>query len=156
VIAGKSFWRMAPPSYRRLTFSRGTTWNARFAPDGQTIYYSARWNGSPLNIFATREGEHESRSLTMDQTDLLAISATNEMAVLRNAEYQHHFVSRGTLAQISVDGSAPRELLDDVQEADWSPDGTQIAVVRRLNGRTRLEYPIGKLLYETSGYISHP
>jgi eukaryotic-like serine/threonine-protein kinase len=155
-LVDKSAGKMAAPSYRRLTFSRGTTWNARFTPDGQTFFYSARWNGNPLDIFAIRTGRYESRSLNLGQTDLLAISATNEMAILRNAQYQHHFVSRGTLARMPVGGGAPRDLVEDVQEADWSPVGDGVAIVRWVNGRVRLEYPIGKVLYETSGYISHP
>src|SRR6267142_703992 len=127
-----------------------------FIPDGQTFFYSARWNGNPLDIFAIRKGRYESRSLNLGQTDLLAISATNEMAILRNAQYQHHFVSRGTLARMPVGGGAARDLVEDVQEADWSPDGAQLAVVRLVNGRDRLEYPIGKVLYENAGHISHP
>ena len=31
-----------------------------------------------------------------------------------------------------------------------------LAVVRDVGGRNRLEYPIGKVLYETGGWISHP
>src|SRR2546421_8062083 len=57
---------------------------------------------------------------------------------------------------MSLDGGAPREILEDVQEADWSPDGTKLAIVRWVNGRNRLEYPIGKVLYETNGYLSWP
>src|SRR5438874_148339 len=41
-------------------------------------------------------------------------------------------------------------------DADFSPDGTKLAAVRWVNGRNQLEYPIGKVLYETAGYISHP
>jgi Serine/threonine protein kinase len=156
LFAGKSFWKTAPPSYQRLTFSRGTTWNARFAPDGQTVLYSARWNGNPLNVLTTRAGNNESRSLNLEKTDLLAVSSANELAVLRNARYQHHFISRGTLARLSTDGGTPRDLLEDVQEADWSPDGTKLAVVHWVNGRNRLEYPVGKVLYEAAGFISHP
>jgi Tol biopolymer transport system component len=39
----------------------------------------------------------------------------------------------------------------DVLSADWSPDGTQLAVVREQSGKTQIEYPIGKVLYETIG-----
>ena len=156
-ILGKRAGIPPPLSYQRLTFSRGTIWNARFAPDGQTVIYSARWNGNPLDVFAARAGKTESRSLKLENTDLLAISATNEMAVLRNRQHLGSwFISRGTLARMPIDGSAPRDLLEDVQEADWSPDGTKLAVVRWVNGRSRLEYPVGTVLYETSGYISHP
>jgi serine/threonine protein kinase/Tol biopolymer transport system component len=156
-IFGKRAGTTPPPSYQRLTFSRGTIWNARFAPDGQTVVYSARWNGNPLEVFAARAGKVESRTLKLENTDVLAISAANEMAVLRNRQYfGRWFVSRGTLARMPVDGGAPRDILEDVQEADWSPDGTKLAVVRWVNGQNQLEYPVGKVLYETAGYISHP
>ncbi len=156
-ILGKRAGTTSLPSYQRLTFSRGTIWNARFAPDGQTVVYSARWNGNPLDVFATRAGKTDSRSLKLDNTDLLAISASNEMAVLRNRQYLGAwFISRGTLARMSIEGGAARDLLEDVQEADWSSDGTMLAVVRWVNGQNQLEYPIGKVLYKTTGYISHP
>jgi serine/threonine protein kinase/Tol biopolymer transport system component len=156
-ILGKRAGTTPSPSYQRLTFTRGTIWNARFAPDGQTVVYSARWNGNPLEVFAARAGKVESRSLELENTDVLAISASNEMAVLRNRQYfGRWFVSRGTLARMPVDGGAPRDILEDVQEADWSPDGTKLAVVRWVNGQNQLEYPVGKVLYETAGYISHP
>src|SRR5207245_1731717 len=38
----------------------------------------------------------------------------------------------------------------------WSPDGKSMALVRAPGWRHRLEFPAGKLLYETSGWISHP
>ncbi len=155
-ILGRRAGTTSPPSYQRLTFSRGTIWNARFAPDGQNVVYSARWNGNPLDVFSARAGKMESRPLNLQNTDLLGISSSNEMAVLRNRKYLGWFISRGTLARMPVDGSAARDLLEDVQEADWSSDGTKLAVVRWVNGSNRLEYPVGKVLYETTGYISHP
>ncbi len=156
MLISSNLRKAPPPSYQRLTFSRGTIWKARFAPDGQTVLYSARWNGQPLDVFSVRAGQTESRSLKLENTDLLAVSASNELVVLRNRQHLAWFISRGTLARLPVDGSAARDLLEDVQEADWSPDGTKLAVVRWVNGRNRLEYPIGKVLYETVGYLSHP
>ena len=47
-------------------------------------------------------------------------------------------------------------MLEDVQEADWSPDGSELLAVHEVSGRNRLEYPIGTTLYETSGWISSP
>ena len=46
-----------------------------------------------------------------------------------------------------LEGGAPRELLENVYLADWSPDGRDLAVVRRVGQRNRLELPIGKVLY---------
>jgi len=146
----------SPPSYRPLTFRSGDVVNARFARDGQTIAYSAAWNGDPLEIFSISAGSTESRPIGMADADVLALSSTGEMAVLLHPHYLGARSSRGTLARIPINGGTPREILEDVQEADWSPDGAQVAVVRWVDGRNRLEYPIGHVLYETSGYLSHP
>ena len=152
----RQFWKTSPPAYRQLTFRRGTIWNARFAPDGHTIVYSARWNGNPIDLFSLRTESTESRPFGLSNTDVLAVSSSGEMAVLLNRHHLAWFISRGTLARMPLLGGAPREILDDVQEADWSPDGTQLAVVRYVGGKNQLEYPIGPVLYETAGWISHP
>jgi Tol biopolymer transport system component len=60
----------------------------------------------------------------------------------------------GLLSRVPLEGGSPREMLNDVHEADWTPDGRDIAVVRDAEGRHRLELPVGHVLYETSGWIS--
>ena len=145
-----------PPVYRQLTFRRGSIRSARFAPDGQTILYSAAWQGSPVDVFTARPEAPEARSMGLARTQLMSISSAAEMAVLLNSKAVGTWVNMGTLARAPLVGGAPREVLDDVQWADWAPDGKDLAVVRDLNGRNRLEYPIGKALYETGGWIGHP
>jgi serine/threonine protein kinase len=153
-LLGRGSNKTQLPNYTQLTFRRGTVWSARFAPDGDTIVYSAAWNGSPSELFSARRGSVESRSLGLTNADILAISSTGEMAVMLNPQYQGLFTNRGTLARVPLSGGAPRELLEDVEYADWSPDGQNLAVVRYVNGRIRLEFPIGHVLYETDGWIS--
>ncbi len=148
-----------PPSaasYHLLTYRRGTIRMARFAPDGQTVVYSAAWEGAPVEVFTTRFGTPESRPIGVPGAEILAISSAGEMALLLNSQQATSQVHSGTLARMPLVGGAPREVLENVQWADWSPDGTQLAVVRDVAGRNRLEYPIGKVLYETGGWISHP
>jgi Tol biopolymer transport system component len=158
LLAGKPFWRAALPNprYHEITFRRGDIRSARFASDGQTILYSAAWQGDPVEIFSARPGAAESRSLGLEHTQLLAVSPTGEMAVALNSHRTGTWVNVGTLASAPLAGGAPREVLENVQWADWSPDGSNLAVVRDVGGRNRLEYPIGKVLYETGGWISHP
>jgi eukaryotic-like serine/threonine-protein kinase len=146
----------SPPVYQRLTFLRGTVWSARFAPDGQTVVYSASWNGMPMGIFTTRPEALESRSMGLEDAQILAISSSGEMAILVKRTYLSHHLSRGTLARVPIVGGTPREMLDDVQQADWAPNGTDLAVVREVAGRNRLEFPAGKLLYQPDGWISYP
>jgi len=150
------FRRSTMPSYEQLSFRRGYINHARFAPDGQSMIYSASWNGSPSEIFTTRSGVNESRPLGLKDADILAVSSTGELAVLIKRQYIFQMSYRGTLARVPMLGGTPREIAEDVAEADWSPDGKDLAVVRFVDGNCRLEYPVGKVLYETTGYISYP
>jgi serine/threonine protein kinase/Tol biopolymer transport system component len=159
LFAGKMFFGAAPlepPIYRQLTFRRGSIRSARFAPDGQTILYSAAWQGNPVDVFTARPEAPESRSMGLSRTQLMSISPSSEMAVLLNSKAIGAWVSMGTLARAPLSGGAPREMLEQVQWADWSPDGSNLAVVRDMGGRNRLELPIGKPLYQTGGWIGHP
>jgi Tol biopolymer transport system component/predicted Ser/Thr protein kinase len=146
----------APPSYHQLTFRRGMVRVARLAPDGQTIVYSAAWEGNATEVFSTRAGSAAARSLGLTGADILAISSSGEMAVLLGSRQVRSWIYTGTLARVALAGGAPREILNEVQWADWAPDGERLAVVRDVGGRNRLEFPIGKALYETVGWISHP
>jgi eukaryotic-like serine/threonine-protein kinase len=159
LYAGKRFFSESaapPPLYRQLTFRRGSIRSARFAPDGQTILYSAAWQGNPTDVFTARPEAPESRSMGLNRTQLMSISTNAEMAVLLDSKAIGAWVSMGTLARAPLAGGAPREVLEQVQWADWSPDGTKFLVVRDAGGMNRLEYPIGKPLYETGGWIGHP
>ncbi len=156
--AGKTWLQNPPPPppvYRQLTFRRGSVRSARFAPDGQTILYSASWQGNPVEVFTARPESSESRALGMNRTQLMSVSETGEMAVLLGSHPIGTWVSVGTLARAPLAGGAPREIVDQVQWADWGPDGNNVAIVRDVGGRNRLEYPAGKVLYETGGWIGH-
>ncbi len=147
---------LSPPTYHQLTFRHGGIRMARFSPDGKTMIYSAAWEDRPIDIYATRAESPESRSLGLEGAEILAVSAQGEMAVLLHSRNIEPFINSGVLARVPLQGGAPRELLEGVQWADWSPDGNNLLVVRDLEGQNRLEYPIGKVLYKTAGWISHP
>jgi eukaryotic-like serine/threonine-protein kinase len=153
---GKKAEKTQPPSFRQLTFRRGAISSARFAPDGQTVLYGTSLEGKPTEIFVSRPESPESRPFGMPGTSVLAVSKTGEMALSLGQHIVGPFMASGTLARMSVaGGAAPREILEDVQWADWSPDGATLAIVREAGGRNRLEFPIGKVLFETAGWISH-
>jgi len=143
--SGREFFRRPLPSFTRLTFRLGEITGANFARDGQTIVYSARWSGAPTTVYSARLGSRESRSLDLPVSRLLAVSAKGELALLLGADIP------GTLARVPLAGGAPREILEDVMEADWSPDGAQLAVIRQVGGGFRVEYPIGRVLFESHG-----
>ncbi len=144
------------PQFARLSFGQGRIVSARFAPDGKSVIYGAAWDGNPARLFWAREGSPDVRPLGID-AEVLAISPSGQMALLLHRRYGFGASSKGTLATMSLTGSAPKELLDEVGEADWSPDGSQLAVIHYVGETCRLEYPIGHVRYQTTGgaWLSH-
>jgi eukaryotic-like serine/threonine-protein kinase len=138
------------PSFHRLTFRRGQISTAKFAPDGQTIVYGATWEGRPAELFSTRTEGTESRSLGLTDASIQSISTSGEMAVMFMRD------EKMVLARVPLAGGAPREVLENVSSAEWGPGGNDLAVVRWVGDRHRLEYPIGNVVYETTGVISAP
>ncbi|MGA8502882.1 MAG: hypothetical protein WB683_15120, partial [Candidatus Sulfotelmatobacter sp.] len=149
-------WRekAVSPTYRRLTFEQGTVYSARFAPDFRAIVYGAAWNGKPLQIFSTVGDSLLSQPLNLADANLLAISRTGELAVALHGARLAHLEAVGTLARSPLAGGSPREVLEDVPWADWDANG-ELAVVHYVQGRDRIEYPIGHVLYQSEGWISH-
>jgi hypothetical protein len=140
------------PVFRRLTYEKGTIWNGRFGPQGQVLY-AAAWDGRPIEVFVSRTDRAGSSRLDLPDASLLAISRAGELAVSLDHVFEG-WMGEGTLARVPLFGTGPRPVAEHVREADWAPDGKELAIVRRVNGRERLEFPIGTTLYETGGYIS--
>ncbi len=118
------------PTFHELTFRRGALTAARFAPDPRSAIYSASWEGTPQAVFISSPNSTESRELGLPQTEVMAVSSGGQMAVLRHFRTADNaFTYVGTLAQLSIGADAPRDLLDNVEAADWAPDGNALAVV---------------------------
>jgi serine/threonine protein kinase/Tol biopolymer transport system component len=144
------------PTFHEVTFRNGTIWAARFAPDGQTVVYGAAWEGQPQEIFSTRFDSSDSRSVGLPNSQILAISSKGEMAISLHPVSAAAFGQSGTLARAPLAGGAPREVVDKVFWADWTPDGQSLAVVRESSaGRLHLEFPPGNVIYEPRGWVSH-
>ena len=143
------------PAYRRITFRRGPIPTAKLAPDGNTIVYSAAWDG-PLQMYSTRPESPESLLMPFSEADVVSISASGELALVMNRRALFHWARVGTLSRAQLSGGASRAVLEDVQDADWLPDGSNFVVSHFSGGRYRLEFPIGTVVYETGGWISDP
>ena len=156
-------WRLGrgraaqPPEYRQITFQTGYIGDARYTPDG-SIVYSATWEGSEPQLYLARPDDTVSRELGIKDAGLLAVSKSGELAIRLSTSYMSGYERIGTLARLPLGGGAPREVLENVQDADWSPSGDSLAVVRYLpqNSHWRLEYPIGHVLLDTINWISGP
>ncbi|MGA8488769.1 MAG: protein kinase [Terriglobales bacterium] len=162
-LLGLGWWlgrgKSAPPlaEYKQITFRTGYIGNARYTPDG-SIVYSASWDGGDFQLYLARTDDTVSRELGLKHAELLAISKSGELAVRLNTVFLPGYARIGTLARVPLGGGTPREVLENVQDADWSADGDNMAVVRFVpeNSHWRLEYPIGHVLLDSVNWLSHP
>ena len=157
LLAGRTLWKqppISPPSFHRMTFQRGFVISSRFAPDGQTIAYSARWDGAIMpDIYSKRLDSVAPQRLGM-QGLVESLSRSGEMLILHHPRFNSGFTRVATLARAPLTGGAARDLLEDVQDADWLPNGESIAAIRAPDWRYQLEFPAGKVLYKTNGWIT--
>jgi hypothetical protein len=141
--------------FTAVTFRRGFIMTARFAPDGSVVY-GAAWEDKPPELFASAPGDPHARALGVVNADLLSVSpTTGELAVSLGRHFTGGWITSGTLARLPLGGGAPREVLEGMQDADWSPDGKSLAIIRRAGDLFAIEYPIGRAVYTTSHWISH-
>ncbi|HLZ09481.1 MAG TPA: hypothetical protein VKT80_12880, partial [Chloroflexota bacterium] len=136
--------RREPPSFQRITFRNGLVTNAKFTNDGRNVVYSANWEGAKGRVYFASVGNPEARDLDLPEGSLLLdVSSTDEIAFLEGPYAKD---GGGVLARSSISGGRMRPWLDGVKNAVWSPDGSTMAVYRRINSKNRIEYPIGKIL----------
>ena len=155
--AGKSTAQGSQAEYQQITFRTGSIGNARFTPDG-SIVYSASWDGGDNQLYMSRTDDPGARELGIKKAELLSISKNGEMAIRLNTQFYGGYARSGTLARVPLSGGTPREVLNNVQDADWSANGETMAVVRYVpeNNHWRLEYPAGKVLIDGINWMSHP
>ena len=137
------------PSYKPLTFQRGTITGARFGPDGKTIYYSAAYGAEPSRVYQTHVDRPESKLLDIPPGFLLGVSSKLELVVLLTSERATYAVP-GTLVRVPANGGTPRALIEGAIYGDWGPDGEQIAVNRSDRG---CEFPIGRQVARRCGMV---
>ena len=140
--------------FTRLTYEQGFPSNARFAKDGQTVVYSAQWNNDPLQVYSVRAEFPQSTKVDLPSAALLALSSTGDIEVAVDRVQESWFLY-GTMAQTQMTGGTPRAQAKDVVAADYAPDGRTLAIVRRANRKVQLEYPEGKVIYATAGYLDY-
>src|SRR5579862_7637698 len=158
VVAAIAFYLrpapVVPPVFSRVSFHRGQVVRARLAPDGKSVFYSAKLNGTPADTDVVREDYPESIPVGLHGGVLLSISQQGQMAVLVRPVHYAHFQWYGTLATAPTGGGSPREILENVYDADFSPDGSELAVIDRDQTKWRVQYPIGKTVLETDNWLT--
>jgi eukaryotic-like serine/threonine-protein kinase len=155
LVAAFAGWRLAlvlHPShgaqFHQLTYRRGGMDNARYSPDGRSLFYTAAWEGTQPEIYTVPVNGSGGHPLGIANARLLSVSRQGQLAVALAPRAIANLLRPGALARVAQD-TAPRPEIENIQAADFSPDGSSLAIVRFLPGRflCQLEYPIGKILY---------
>jgi eukaryotic-like serine/threonine-protein kinase len=139
--------------FRQITFGRGQISGARFSPDGETILYTANWEDGARQLYVTHPSRPESRRIGFENLWLVSVSRSGELALLSSDGTMP--LTGGTLSRAPMNGGAPVPVERNVMSADWSADGSRLAIVRAIDGTNQLEFPIGTLIHKTSGWISN-
>jgi eukaryotic-like serine/threonine-protein kinase len=150
----------APPKFVQLSFQQGRVESARFLPDGQSIISASQWaSDSTPSLYTGRLDSQGLRTMGVKASKIASVSSTGELLVIQDFhQIGPGYAQVGTLARLPLGGGAPRPVMENAHYADWAPDGKDFAVVRFIPEKHvyRLEYPVGKVLHETSGWISDP
>jgi eukaryotic-like serine/threonine-protein kinase len=145
------------PSFEQLTFRRGRIGGARFAAGGVAVVYSEASDGHALEISRVDLPDTSSwRPLGYPPGSEILAARAGELALSLDRRFVlgERFV--GTLALAPLGGGAPREIAENVEDADWEPSGPQLAVVRSTGdamGQSWIEFPLGHVLHKTTGSI---
>lgn len=156
----------APPRITPLTFQNGIIKSAKLCPDGKSIVVSAAWEGGIWELYTISLETNEMHRLGIKDAEVFSISTAGDVAVGVKPGAGRGYIHPATLSILPSGGeSPPFKLLKNIQWADWNPskngqspsnDGEFLAIVRDRKGRNRLEYPVGNVIFETGGWISHP
>jgi DNA-binding winged helix-turn-helix (wHTH) protein len=155
-VAGTAMVRLRPQAhpvrFRQITFRRGQVAGARFIADKQEIVYAARWEDEPRQCYLASPDSPASRALGFEGRSLASISRIGELALIESGGTMN--INGGSLSRVPITGGPSQHVGRNVFGADWSPDGTHLALVRVVAGAQQLEFPEGTVLYRTPGWLS--
>jgi Tol biopolymer transport system component len=139
---------------RPITFREGAVRGLRFTPDGRTVLFSASWQGETYRVYTTTLDSADYHPLDIDDASIAAISHQGELAVIRHPSSPPNYV--GTLARLPGVGGAPREIAGNIVDADWAPNGVDLAVIRYVAKQWVVEFPIGHPVYRSIHQLRTP
>ena len=167
-LGWRSFQAPSPkplPRWTTLTPFPSAVPAARFSPDGKSVVFTKGGFDGRMELYRYQDGEpfpvpvgQSGKIVAVGPGGELFFSGPGRLAFNADSSLS------GPLYQWTGPFSAPRVTLDDVQEADVSPNGTELAIVRSpevegmasgLMGTTTLEAPPGNVLAH-SFWMSHP
>ena len=142
-----------PAHWQRITRSASNVRAARFTRDGRSVVSSASPYGKPSQVLVGPVDDSGATAIASGGAELRAVSRSGKIAIVR-------FNNEGSpvLYELPLGGGGERLVAANVSEADYGPDDS-LAAIRVTDTNMKLEYPLGKVVYEVdaqSVFIDHP
>ena len=157
---GVRAWLSHPalPSFTALSPDGGQIYAARFAGTSGRAIYSLRQGDSVPRVLEAADSQESFGLPGLQGAIPLARLSEGGWLLLRGTRHWSGGRERleGDLLRSDAQGGHLQAVADGVSGADAINDGTMIAVVRRVDGRDRLEAPLGSVKAESEGWIESP
>lgn len=140
-------FRRTPTEYRPINFSGGAIISARFLSGSRVIYSANLADGH--RTFVTALDGSKSYKLPVNGT-LGAASYQGDLAILSKSSGK----PGSQLSRSSLDGRVGEVMAESASAADWSSDGKRLALVRKVGNESVLEFPAGKVIFRSQGWIN--
>lgn len=135
----------AQPSFRQLNFRTGVVRSARFVPGSNSAVYTLSGEGEPPRTSLVGLNGDDSRNVDVARGILAAVSPRGEFALISQMPARLWRISQNKLSTDTVS--------DGARDADWLPDGSSLALVRRRGAESLVEFPTGQPVYASRGWI---
>jgi serine/threonine protein kinase/Tol biopolymer transport system component len=119
-----------------LTFS-GKDWSPAASPDGDFVAFTSNRDGIP-RIWLKQLASGSEVPITDGSDDMARFSPDGSQIL-----FVHDEANIRHLYRTAVLGGQPRRVMNDVTEADWSPDGTRVAFLRMSSETSTNEFFVG-------------
>jgi dipeptidyl aminopeptidase/acylaminoacyl peptidase len=145
----------AAPSFQQLTFHRGRIGGARFA--GEAIVFSQAQGLEAPAVSLKLASSPEAKGLGYTAADVLA-ACSGDLALSVRRRFVKGERRVGTLAVAPIGGGTPHEILENVEDADCDPKGSDFVVARSkgFGAHSELECPIDRVTYRAAGSLHSP
>ena len=133
------------PAFRQLTFRAGVVGSARFVPGSNNAAYTVTTEGEPPHTGVVSLSGGSSRDFDFAGGVLASVSPRGEFALISRMPAR--------LVRVARNKSSVTTIADGARDADWLPDGTALALVRRRGAESFVEFPAGHVVYASRGWI---
>jgi DNA-binding winged helix-turn-helix (wHTH) protein/sugar lactone lactonase YvrE len=133
------------PTFHQLIFRAGVVGSARFVPGSNNAAYTVTVEGEPPRTGVMSLSGGSSRDVDLAGGVLASVSPRGGFALISRIPAR--------LVRVARNKNSITTIADGARDADWLPDGSTLALVRRRGAESLVEFPAGHVVYASRGWI---